>query len=195
MKKLVCGAAVGALLVFSVLGQAQAQTPVQPGTPPAAQTPAPPATPYVVPMTTAHAPIAVQTTPRAAKKPVHRQHRARSRSSSDNIANQLNAQELAPGGMAGPPAYGAPGYPDSAAAGHGAPGYPGSAAAGHGAPGYAGSAAPAYGAPGHPGQVAASGYPPPAYYPPQAYYPPPGPVWYPPPRPLFWRPWWRPWWY
>jgi len=66
MKKLVCGAAVGALLVFALLGQPQAQAPaaVQPGSPPAAQPQAPTATPYVVPMPTPKAPIAEQTTPR-----------------------------------------------------------------------------------------------------------------------------------
>jgi hypothetical protein len=178
MKKLVCGAAVGALLVFALLGQPQAQAPaaVQPGSPPAAQPQAPTATPYVVPMPTPKAPIAEQTTPRTAKKPVHRQYRARSRNSPDNIANQLNAQELAHGGMAG------------AMAAH--PGY--------GAPGGM-AAQPDYGAPGHPGLAAASGYPPPGYQPPPAYYPayypPPGPAWYPGPRPLYWRPYWRPWWY
>jgi hypothetical protein len=119
MKQLACGVAVAAILAFSVPGQAQteAPAPIQPGSPPAAaQTQsAPPPTPYVVP---------TKTPPAAAKQHVRRKHRARSRVSSDNIANRLNAQELArggmPGGMAGPPGYGGPGGPIAAAG----PGYP-----------------------------------------------------------------------
>src|ERR1044071_2374145 len=105
MKKLVSGAAVGALLVFPVLGQAQAQAPaaVQPGTPPAAQTQAPAPTPYVVPM---------KSPPPAVRKTGRRKTRVRSRRSSDNIANRLNAQQLA-GGMGhpgAPPFAAGPGF-------------------------------------------------------------------------------------
>jgi len=155
MKKLVCGAAVGALLVFSVLGQAQAQTPppapIQPGTPPAAQTQAPAPTPYVVPM---------KTPPPAVKKTVRRKARVRSRSSSDNIANRLNAQELAHGGVAG------------GMAPHGAYGAPQGA----------------YGGPPGPMPVAGPAYPPPPFYrpPPPGWYPPPYRPWGPWWRP--WRP-------
>src|ERR1700730_10040905 len=117
MKSLAYGVAFVAMLVLTAPGQAQ--TAVSPGTPPAASTQAPGPAAYFVPMPTPKTSV---------KKPVRRKSRARSRSGPDNIANQLNAQELAHGGMAGgmaggragPAAYGGPGYPGPAAA----PGYP-----------------------------------------------------------------------
>ena len=112
MKSLAYGAAFVAMLMLAAPGQAQA--PVSPGTPPAVSTQAPPPTPYVVPMPTPKTSV---------KKPVRRKSRARLRSGSDNIANRLNAQELAHGGMAGGmagAAYGGPGYPGPA----GSPPYP-----------------------------------------------------------------------
>ena len=109
MKSLAYGAAFVAMLMLVAPGQAQA--PVSPGTPPAVSTQAPPPTPYVVPMPTPKTSV---------KKPVRRKSRARLRSGSDNIANRLNAQELAHGGMAGGmagAAYGAPGYPGTVGTG------------------------------------------------------------------------------
>src|SRR5438105_3826180 len=104
MKQFAYGAAAAAMLALTVPGHAQTETqapaPVQPGAPPAAQTHAPPPTPYVVP-----------TTRPVVKKSVRRRtQRARARRSSDNIANQLNAQELAGGHGVAPPFHGAPGY-------------------------------------------------------------------------------------
>ena len=129
MKKLVYGTAVMMTLGLAFPGPTEAQSPppVQPGGPPVqtqgppvqTQGPpsqtraAPPPSPYVAPpMTT------------TVRKTVIRKRRVRSRSSSDNIANQLNAQELAGagrGGAMGPPGrFGAPMRPIPVAG----PGFP-----------------------------------------------------------------------
>ena len=160
MKKLACCTAVAMALALTVSGRtpAQAPSPAQPGTP------APAAQPRGAPPPTAVAPP-----PRTVKKAVVRKRRVRTRGGSDNIANRLNAQELAGAGHAG------------AMAPHGA----------YGAP-YA-----AYGAP-RPVPVAGPAYPPPPFYrppPPPVWYPPPPRPWF-GWRPWpFWRP-WRPylWW-
>ena len=113
MKKLVGGTAVAMTLALALPGVTEAQSPppVQPGTPPAQTQAMPPASPYVVPMTT----------PPVVKKTVRRKTRARSRSGSDNIANRLNAQELAGAShAAGMPPYGPPAHPIPVAG----PGYP-----------------------------------------------------------------------
>ena len=157
MKKLACCTAIAVALAFAVPGHTQAQTsaPAQPGTPaPAAQSqPAPP-------------PTGVAAARGTVKKTVVRKRRVRARGSSDNIANRLNAQELARGGM-------------------------GAGVAGR-APAYAG---PGYGRPPGPILAAAPGYPPPPFYrppPPPVWYPPPFRPWGPWWRP--WRP-WRPYWW
>src|SRR5437764_10310631 len=86
MKKLVCGTAVAMTLALAFPGPTEAQSPppVQPGAPPAQTQVAPPPSPYTAP----------QTTTVVKKTTVRRRSRTRSRGSSDNIANQLNAQEL-----------------------------------------------------------------------------------------------------
>src|SRR5437763_11452657 len=127
MKKLVSGTAVALALAIAFAGPAEAQPPpVQPGTP-QTQSAAPP--PYVAPTTT----VVKKTT-------VRRRTRVRSRVSSDNIANQLNAQELRGGGR-------------------------GAAMAPYTGLGHAAAIAPAvYGPPVRPIPVAWPGYPPPPYF-------------------------------
>jgi hypothetical protein len=113
MKKLVCGTAVAMTLALAFPGPTEAQSPppVQPGGPPAQTQAAPPPTPYTVPRTTT---VVKKTT-------VRRRSRTRSRSSSDNIANRLNAQELGGAGHGAAMApYGARPHPIPVAG----PGYP-----------------------------------------------------------------------
>jgi hypothetical protein len=112
MKRLVCGTVLVMTLALASPGPAEAQSPpaVQPGAP---ETHASPPSPYVVPLRTP--PAAVK------KKTVRRKTRLRSQSSSNNIANQLNAQELVGRAHAGPMApYGGPMRPMPIAG----PGYP-----------------------------------------------------------------------